>query len=232
LNHNIAVIDTLTFRALTLCDKTSVKSELNHIRNVLLKNNYPEDLIRRSYYKMQERIRRISQNLDLSSDSSGKERLIIPYIGNITDRFCNKIKKFNLKFGYIPGKCIKQHFRQHIDKRYDNSGVVYIATCNTCNRPYPGETQRPLEIRIKEHVRDISKGNQDSALACHVMDSGLTHIIDSSSFKVVEREDNWYKRKFKESLHIHAVGSSALNKDGGMEINSIWLNCLPKFLKS
>lgn len=44
-SQKISVVDALVFRAFKICSPIHLENELNHIRNVLIQNNYPENFI-------------------------------------------------------------------------------------------------------------------------------------------------------------------------------------------
>ena len=82
------LIDTLTYRALKICSKSTIKHELENIRSILVKNGYPEFLIES----------KISKNL-LRFQQSTKEGpkkcpvyLKLPWIGKNSLKFERKNK--------------------------------------------------------------------------------------------------------------------------------------------
>ena len=119
-----------------------------------------------------------------------------------TCKYLNKTKKFtshSTKRTYITN--LKTQPNCHL------TNLVYLLTCKTCHIQYVGETKRPLESRIKEHLADI-KHNRDKPVSRHMnthtnkgIDYQIIHLIhmnpsDSSSTKI---------RREKEMYWIHQL---------------------------
>ena len=62
-----------------------------------------------------------------------------------------------------------------------------------------GETGRTLKVKMAEHKR-AGMGDINNGLAVHSLKTG--HPIEWSQARVVEREENWYRRRIKEALKI------------------------------
>ena len=61
--------------------------------------------------------------------------------------------------------------------------------------------------------------NQNNGIAAHT--NKTLHDIQWDSVEVLEQESNWYKRKFKEALHIKNE-NSPMNLDQGFQVDPIW----------
>ncbi len=90
--------------------------------------------------------------------------------------------------------------------KLDKCGVVYQVAWKDCTSTYVGESARPLKTRLNEHSRPSSPVGEHSA--------NFRHDINWEGVRVLDREDNWFRRGVKESIHIRRTGS-ALNKDEG-----------------
>ena len=97
-------------------------------------------------------------------------------------------------------------------------GVVYKVDCD-CGDTYIGETNRTLEVRLKEHKRAVKTQLSNNGIAVHVNKTG--HDIQWNSAQVIEQEPMWWKRRYKEALRIQAA-SNTMNLDQGLQLNSIW----------
>ena len=85
--------------------------------------------------------------------------------------------------------------------------------CKESDGVYIGETSRQLNVRTKEHQADVTyRRVQRSALTEHSVATG--HEIDWEDVEIIEREDNWQRRKAKESWNIR-MKKSNLNRDEG-----------------
>ena len=63
-----------------------------------------------------------------------------------------------------------------------------------------GETERTLKQRITEHKRAVENADRNNGLAVHV--ASTEHKIRWGEAEVVHREEQWTKRKIKESFSI------------------------------
>ena len=107
----------------------------------------------------------------------------------------------------------------------ESSGVVYEVDCNDCIKKYTGETGRKLKERIKEHKDDGEKSRKDekiTGLSQHVKTTG--HNIAWDNVKIIYRENNWKKRKFKEAARITSHNREQLmnKKDERKTISNLW----------
>ena len=83
-------------------------------------------------------------------------------------------------------------------------GVVYEVTCNLCGGKYQGETDRPLNHRIKEHLRACRNPQTypNNALGHHFLTVHPNCQVDISVF-ILDIQRNTLKRKLSEALFIH-----------------------------
>ena|SRR5665811_657668 len=107
---------------------------------------------------------------------------------------------------------------------------VYKIPCGSCQSKYVGQTRRNLDIRLKEHARDLRKMKDTSAVAQHIKDNP-THRINFQNASLIHIEPRCFPRKFMEGLFINAE-SEAMNQNDGKQINSIWTSTLLPLLNS
>ena len=87
--RKISLIKTLVHRALMICSKTKLSSELDKIKQLLIENGYPVDVL----------LSCINQKLaNLAAEKTfGPEKcpvyLKLPWIGNVSSKFENQINK-------------------------------------------------------------------------------------------------------------------------------------------
>ena len=114
-----------------------------------------------------------------------------------------------------PYNSIRQQLT-HVKDRTDKlkkCSVVYYVKCEQCKHDYIGETGRPLDIRLKEHV---TKSN--SAIYEHCTHTG--HKIEPDNTKILTTEDSHIKRRVKEAINIKQRRPS-LNRDEGLELSPV-----------
>ena len=88
-------------------------------------------------------------------------------------------------------------------------GTIYHITCDDdTHYTYIGETKRPLSVWFKEHCkldRPTGVGKQCNATG---------HSVSMDNLGVLDREQDWMKRKVKEAIHIKQRATS-MNRDKG-----------------
>ena len=101
----------------------------------------------------------------------------------------------------------------------DIKGVVYQIPCSSFPGVSTGKTGRTLKVRMAEHKRSVRMGYVNNGLAVHALKTGLP--IEWNQARVVEREENWYRRRIKEALKIQQC-QVRMNLDQGIVLRSGW----------
>ena len=91
-------------------------------------------------------------------------------------------------------------------------GVVYKINCWDCEKIYIGQTGRHLGTRLKEHCSDRAPL---SAVREHQQETG--HSCTMEDVTILDKEDQWFRRRIKEAIHIHRHHSE-LKRDVGYEL--------------
>ena len=84
---------------------------------------------------------------------------------------------------------------------YNVSGV-YKIDCNNCKKFYIGETGRDLNVRMKEHKKDICNVKSHSGVVDHVLKTG--HDFNFLNIPIIYPNMNVSKR-YMESLYIFSL---------------------------
>ena len=218
IQHKISVVDTLLFRAFIICDQNQIDNELQIVTTQLQNNGYPLKFINRRKSRMQERAKSYTFGTKLtSSEDKSLPRLILPYMGPITNRITQFIRsKIEVNLGYNPGLkigTIINNCKQKLPTE-DNEIGIYKITCS-CDSIYIGETSRSLTIRMKEHLK-----SKTSAVSIHLQNNP-THSIYEDSASLIEKEPRTFHRKFKEHMWILKEPNN-FNQNTGITVNSIW----------
>ena len=77
-----------------------------------------------------------------------------------------------------------------------------------------GETKGPLSIRFQEHC----KLDKQTGLGDHGDATG--HSVFMDNLNVLDREQDWMKRKVKEAIHIKQ-GAPSMSRDQGYQLPPI-----------
>ena len=102
--------------------------------------------------------------------------------------------------------------------------TIYHITCDDDTHRtymYIGETKRPLSIRFKEHC----KLDKPIGVGDHCNANG--HSVSMDNLRVLDREQDWLKRKVKEAIHIKQRAPS-MNRDQGYQLPPIYGQIIPR----
>ncbi|KAI8494283.1 hypothetical protein Bbelb_280430 [Branchiostoma belcheri] len=80
-----------------------------------------------------------------------------------------------------------------------------------CRETYIGETERSLKTRFLEHRRPSSVASEVSQ---HIHIESPGHTVDLEGVRIMDTEQDYFKRGIKEAIYIRALQPS-LNRDGG-----------------
>ena len=167
-NQKIGIIKTLTIRASKISDSHHLEHEINHLRHVFQHNGYNKHVINKTIHQTLNK-----NNFKRAFDIP---KISLPYIKGTTDRISRILNKHNIKIAFTPPNTILNMVdsaKDPIDPRLHKG--VYIIPCS-CGKEYIGETGRSLNVRLKEHVVDLSHNRTDkSALVEHAFSS--SHYI-------------------------------------------------------
>ena len=86
-----------------------------------------------------------------------------------------------------------------------------------------------MKDRITEHMKDIEKRRENSALATHLKEYP-NHVVRKDSASLVEKESRNFHRKFKEALYIRKAPNT-INRDNGAELNPIGSSLMLPIIK-
>ena len=91
-------------------------------------------------------------------------------------------------------------------------GAVYQIKC-PCGSSYVGESGRPKNVRLKEHIADIKFARTDkSATARHFETCG--EDMDPLAAKTLALQGHWKRRKIREAIEIRQLGRSSTDRPG------------------
>ncbi len=205
-SHKRAVLQTLVDRATKISNNEHARNrELNHVKDILRQNGYPQHFLRRS---------QVSR--DSNPIPGNGRRITIPYIQGISERISRVLATHGLRVSYRCQTKLRTFFHSPKDEvsPLAKCGVVYQIACQDCDKRYVGQTQNSLNTRLGQHraaLRLMQAGK--SALAEHAIQYG--HRIDWSKPTILEREIRWRHRLFLESWHSGRFGDQCLNRCEG-----------------
>ena len=166
-------------------------------------------------------------------DNLRRGMVVLPYIEGLAQRSTRIFNKHRISTAFKPHQTLRNILVHPKDKRDvgQTSDCVYEIPCTSCDKTYIGETGRLFETRLTEHKDEAEKASQKkftraqrkvsltgelnkSAITGHVSEEN--HVIDWEEASIRSRENNFHKRKIRESIWIRKRGpNKTLNRDQG-----------------
>ena len=187
--RKINLIGTLVHRAVMICSKSRLDSELTKIRSILLQNGYPENVINSAF---KQKLQQLNSN-PVHTVTKCPVYLHIPWIGDVSTKFEKQITSAVKRcfFSVEPRvvfttRQLLPATKKDVLPSHQHSNLIYQFKCH-CDSRYVGRTSQRLEERIKQHVpRSISnpaatcEDRQSLSRACKAR-SGRTQQFHESA---------------------------------------------------
>ena len=216
----LSSIKTLVRRAKFICrDKTSLNEEISYARKTMQSDGYPLNVISIT-------IKDILQihNYEYKSKELEPFTKFIPCEKGVAEKLKRVASKYVFTIVFTKGKDLRGQIIPKQEDKMETSGVVYEVDCNNCLKRYTGETGRKLKERMNEHKDDGTKSRLDkqiTGLSQHIKTTGNSPGLDD--VRIIYRENNCKKRKFKEATRITSHNKVQLmNKTMKEEQTSIY----------
>ena len=180
-------------------------SDLNDVKNILLKNGYPSIIFDKI---IKTKIETLITGTNKKQDNRTNTRYFkLPYLGKQSENLNKKLltlsrkycKSVSFKIAFTSTK-IKSFFSAKDSlPSYLKSFVIYKFKCAGCNSCYIGETTRHLDARIDEHLRKDKK----SAIYKHIHKNiGCFDNCKKTCFSVLDTANTKFQLKVKEGMYI------------------------------
>ena len=179
------LIKTLIHRAMMICSKERLSSELEYIKSTLINNGYPERIISKiikSKLGAHEKPQLISGE---NENEARKVYLRLPYAGAVSAKYAVRIKgavsrcyanvslRIIFKSRPILPAAIKDVLPTHT-----NSNIIYQYLCH-CKSAYVGRTARRLQVRIGEHIPMYVRNKSASLKGRKPSSSIAQHLVEN-----------------------------------------------------
>ena len=226
--YKIGLIYCLLDRIWKICTEADARdSEIQKLRQILARNDYPEHVIEREIKRFVDNRTReqpattqtITERQERLSDTP-KRFIVLPFVSQKAEGFAKRLKgvvnnfyptvDFNVAFK-TPDE-IGKHFpyKDNIKSTDDRSLVVYKISCEGCDATYIGKTERILRQRISEHMTS-------DASACYKHEKNNPgHRMCYENVEILDSADSNFKLLCKELLHI-VHQKPSLNKQLGAQ---------------
>ena len=214
IKYKKGLIRCLLDRSNKICSTAEQKIiEIEEMRNMLIKNNYPTQVIDKEVEKF-EKYKQL--NVDRITNPDEKIKYIsLPYINDKSEIIARKIKEtiedhfqnVKLRVAFKSPATIGSHFpfKDKITDPTKLSNVIYHLKCKTCEANYIGMSKRIWSHRRDEH----EKTDHSSHVFEHHHIEG--HEIDFDNVEIIDRADSLRKLEYKEMLYIRKL-KPTLNK--------------------
>ena len=223
--YKIGLINCLLDRIWKICsDPENRDLEIKRTKSILLKNNYPAQILEEHIVRFVKKKNVLSLNTPDPNEYQVGETdvqrdvcfLKIPYPDPEIEEFGKRLQKLvnsnfrttRLRIAYSAPSTIGRSFKfkDKINELEKQSLIVYHIRCKECPENYIGKTERKFAYRLKEHSTSThvnSKSGvkpEDSAIHAHHLKT--SHEIDFEGAKILDRADSDRKLQVKELLHI------------------------------
>ena len=210
--YKISLIYCLLGRAWKICDEVSERmKELQRLKEILLKNEYPEHVIDHEFEKFIRSRSRESSQQDNTLQTTPDELvthtryIVLPFVSREAESFAIRLKKlvttsfptveFNVAFK-APNEIGKFFpYKDSVTSNESRSSVVYRIKCSQCEASYIGQTRRHLGARVYEH-----RTSPKSAVYQHEQTTGHQVLYDEA--EIIDSSESKIKLSAKEALHI------------------------------
>ena len=220
IKYKTGLIRCLLDRSYKICSNEKLKQvEMAQLRILLLKNNYPSQVIEKEFNKFLEIKSRLNVE-KIIDDEIKLKYLSLPYINDRSEIIAFKIKKVvkeffpkvNLRIAFKSPAQLGDHFtfKDKVSDPKKQSLVVYHLKCMDCDADYIGKSERILNERVLEHLKD-----KESHVFQHIHNE--KHRMDVENIKILDRAGNDLRLQYKEMLYIRKFNPS-LNRQMNSEL--------------
>ena len=217
--YKINLIGCLLTRAYNICsDLSKLHLEIEKIKQILSKNDYPMDTIDTQIKKFlnkkmdQNEAKKVQERKELLKLEQLKQKtiyLVLPYINVEIEKFGSELSKLveeyynnvKLKVVFKAPREIKDLFTFK-DKTTPlmRAKVIYKIKCGECESFYIGKTKRQLITRILEHKK--GKGQEENLSALYKHEKSTLHRVEYNNAEILDQADSDKKLLLKEMLYI------------------------------
>ena len=154
------LLHTLLHRSFIICcDFKTSHFEVDHLKAILIKNNYPLNFIDSCIKSFLNKL--YTPKVVVANVPKRNVFVQLPFLGSTSFQsrkklqklFSDKLRSSNLKIVFTSPVRVKSSFtfKDKLPKML-LSGLVYQYKCGGCNATYYGKTKRHFKVRICEHL--------------------------------------------------------------------------------
>ena len=205
-----SLFKTLVHRALRICSKTKLGSELDKIKQLLIENGYPPNVL---FSCINQKLANFA-----AEKTFGLEKcpvyLKLPWIGNISSKFEDQINKAITSCFYAVKPCVVYNTRVMQPSAKKDSVpttqkrcVVYEFSCR-CEARYVGRTTQRLVDRIKQHVptrirkKSSTVREQPPSMCRNIGNPECAKTYTDDNFRIIWQARSSFHLSVLESVYI------------------------------
>ena len=239
------VFKCLAKRGDTVCSQVQDKAEeMAYLKQIFRENGYPSGYIERAMRQRAESQQTRAPDVSQSDgnqpgpansqppEQSGVTYISIPYVKGTSERVARVLAPHGIKIGHNSKPTLRDRLVKVKDPipKEQQKGVIYKTSCE-CGAAYVGETGRPKNTRLKEHIAALKYHRTEiSPLAEHWVQCGQPFNPGQAATLAVE--PTWSRRVIREALEIRLHNPSLNQGVGKYSLSPIWDIALKKVVFS
>lgn len=222
LNQKVAIIKSMKFKIEKLCSNEFQERNFHIAKNILINNNYPENLIHTIFADNRPRITNTTPENNIKYYK-------LPFVNGLSQNLKRCLEnENNVRVTFYNDKSLGSLFNNNKDKLPVElkSNVIYQIPCD-CGKQYIGQTKQWLGSRIKNHKYDIKNKKTSTALSNHVVEQNCKFNFDQT--KILDTEHNLDKRLLLEMMYINCNKDCVNVRTDVDNLSTIYKSLLNKF---
>ena len=183
-------------RAYRICSEEYLDDEIQHIISSFTKLKYPKGLL----LDLKRRALNIRKKSPKAKAKKKDERYLTIPKSKPAETIAIQLEKTGFKVAFTAGRKVGDLMKARTKDVSTDKSVVYKVPCGSCRKAYIGETGRGIEIRLKEHKRDLRNHMDHSAFVVHAQETN--HLPNWDGAGILASCKNRDNRKATEAAHI------------------------------
>ncbi|XP_011882019.1 PREDICTED: uncharacterized protein LOC105569853 [Vollenhovia emeryi] len=203
------IINNLTDRAVLLSDDSFHDANLKLVKEILTNNCFPTHVIDKHIKCRLKQLRNQKDNQTKETPFDPRQVVTIPYIKHLSDNISRTFKNCGIQTIFTVPKKLNNIIKKGKDRlpNKKQTELIYKINCVDCDACYIGQTKRHLDTRIKEHLSDIKKHDNDHSVVSKHRTT-LGHEFQWSDSQILHKERNLRKREVAEMFFIKRHSST------------------------
>ena len=183
-------------RAYRICSEEFLHDEIQHIISSFAKLKYPKRLL----IDLKRKALQIRKRSTRTKPKKKDERYLAIPKSKPAETIVNQLERTGFKVSFTSGRKIGDMLKEKRKDKETDKSIVYKVPCGSCRKSYIGETGRGMEIRLREHKRDLRNHMEHSAFVMHAQKTN--HLPNWDGAGILASCRSRENRKATEAAHI------------------------------